>query len=413
MTGVTSLLLTGFLALVALWAGLSAAILIDRALYQRRSRLLRSLASLLEGPGNQRLPLEQRVERAQAVLGKISRRTVLRIAADGSTPEWAFELVSAYFLTTWGTSCLADDASHHRGDRQKRRRVAALRILSYGRYPAAVDLLERALADQDADVVGTAVALLGLRNDTRAAQLLISALGLATYPPSRVATYLDQFPVPVLAHLRPLLGDSRPAVRFWAATLLGRYAGTEHLDSELAQLANDPEPAVRKAAVESAGKVGGPKAAQMAIDLLSDPVWYVQAHAARALGDLGRLDLAARVAPLLADRQWWVRLAAKEALESMGPEIWPDLVPFLDHPDPFARSGAAEVFQNIGALDNLVVMEAAADGPGPAKIDMLRKIASAGGVRMTDALLERAGPHMRPRIRRLLRMLGLERAGSY
>ena len=239
------------------------------------------------------------------------------------------------------------------------------------------------------------------------------ALGKASYPPSRIATYLDQFPVPVLNYVRPLLQDPKPAVRFWAATLLGRYAGTENLDAELASLAGDSEPSVRKAAVESAGKVGGPMAANMALELLADPVWYVQAHAARALGDLGRVDLATRVAPLLADRQWWVRAAAKEALEAMGPEIWSDLVPFLDHPDAFARNGAAEVFQNIGILDSLVVMEAATDGPGTAKIEMLRKIASAGGVRMTDALLERAGPQMRPRIRRLLEMLGLERAGSY
>lgn len=410
---VSSVLLIGFLTLAAVWAALSAVILLDRARYQRRTRLLRDLAARLEGPGSPRLPLDERVDRVASVLRPASRGVVLRLVADLATPEWALDLLAAHFVKTWGPRRLVEDAVHHGGERQKRRRIAALRILSYGRYPHVVDLLERSLADEDADVVGTSVSLLGMRSDARSAQLLVSALGHSSYPPSRVATYLDQFPVPVLTYLRPLLHDPKPVVRFWAATLLGRYAGTRGLDTDLAALVNDPEPSVRKAAVESAGKIGGPAAAAMALELLGDPVWYVQAHAARALGDLGRVDLATRIAPLLADRQWWVRVAAKEALEAMGPEIWSDLVPFLDHPDPFARNGAAEVFQNIGILDSLVVMEAATDGPGEVKIEMLRKIASAGGVRMTDALLERAGPQMRPRIRRLLEMLGLERAGSH
>ena len=46
------------------------------------------------------------------------------------------------------------------------------------------------------------------------------------------------------------------------------------------------------------------------------------------------------------------------------------------------RNGAAEVFQNLGVLDSLIVMEAATDNPGATKIDMLRRIAEAGGVRL-------------------------------
>ena len=70
----------------------------------------------------------------------------------------------------------------------------------------------------------------------------------------------------------------------------------------------------------------------------------------------------------------------------MGSDVWPVLMRSLNHSDRFVRNGAAEVFQNLGVLDSLIVMEAATDNPGAMKIDMLRRIAAAGGVRFTDSL---------------------------
>jgi hypothetical protein len=95
----------------------------------------------------------------------------------------------------------------------------------------------------------------------------------------------------------------------------------------------------------------------------------------------------------------------------MGSEVWATLVPYLDHTDAFARNGAAEVLQNIGILDSLIVLEAATTRPSPAKIEMLRKIASAGGTRMAEALLDRVDADSRARVRDLLSTLGLELAG--
>jgi HEAT repeat protein len=406
-------LLGACLTVLILWVALSAYILADRLLDERRRRILRKVAAALENAAARGLALEDRLALVEPHIARSSRRLVRQVAVDPATPPWAFELFSTYLVRRWGSDDLVREASSHRGERQKRRRIAALRILAQGQHADALALLERALAANDPDLVGVAVTLLGSRTERRAAELLVSALGSVHYSASRVATSLDQFPIPILELLRPLLRDERPTLRFWGATLLARYGGAQGLDDDLAALSGDAEASVRKAAVESLGKVGGPKAAASAVLLLNDAVWYVRAHAARALGDLGRVDLADRIAPLLSDREWWVRAAAKEALETLGPDSWADLVPYLDHPDPFARNGAAEVFQNLGILDSLVVIEAATDEPGAAKIEMLRKIATAGGLRMTDALLERAGPQMRPRIRRLLGRLGLERAGSY
>ena len=117
------------------------------------------------------------------------------------------------------------------------------------------------------------------------------------------------------------------------------------------------------------------------------------------------------VAKLLADPEWWVRSAAKGALETMGAEVWPVLMRCLDDPDEFVRNGAAEVFQNLGILDDLIVMEAASDDPSRAKIELLRRIAAAGGARMTDSLIERSGASAQ-RVRHLLSSIGLEQVGA-
>jgi len=146
--------------------------------------------------------------------------------------------------------------------------------------------------------------------------------------------------------------------------------------------------------------------------LLQDPFAYVRAHAARALGELARGNLAEDVAGLLGDSDFWVRLAARESLEMMGSEVWPVLMRRLNDEDRFVRNGAAEVIQNLGVLDSLIVMEAASDNPGEAKIDMLRRIAAAGGVRFTESLVDRAGPIVGLRIRQLLATIGLEHVGA-
>ncbi len=290
-------------------------------------------------------------------------------------------------------------------------RIGALRVLVRAACDEALALLEVALADGDPQVAGVAASLLGSLPDRRAAAALVAALRAGRFQPSRIASALDRFPLPIADLVGPLTSDANPTVRFWGATLLSRYGHTAGVADDLARLVRDENPQVRKAAIETLGTAGEPGAVNLALALLGDPVWYVRAHAARALGDLGRVDLAPHVLELLADREWWVRQAAKESLAKMGQPVWRDVIKYLDHPDTFARNGAAEVLQNLGVLDSLIVLEATSEHPAPGKIETLRKIAAAGGVRMTNGLLERADARLANRIRALLETLGLQAAG--
>ena len=401
------LLVPVFFSVLLAWAVLGAAVAGVYAIRSwRDGRLRRAVAWLNHSSSQSPRDVAAALD---GLIGRLPATFLIARLADPSIPD-----ACGRALCVWL-------AGHSRGrlvacaSTTKRRsagcRAGALRVLVRAGCDEALPLLERALADGDPQLVGVAVNLLGSLSQRRAALALIGALRAGRFQASRIATALDRFPLPIADLLSPLAADPNPIARFWGATLLSRYGNADGVADEVAGLVRDANPQVRKAAIETLGALGGAPAAKLALGLLGDPVWYVRAHAARALGDLGRTDLAEHVLALLADRHWWVRQAAKESLEKMGPGVWRDVIKCLDHADPFARNAAAEVLQNLGVLDSLVVLEATSEHPAPEKIDALRKIAAAGGVRMTNALLERADAHLAQRIRALLDTLGLRAAG--
>ena len=402
---------TGAALAVLLWGGLAAYVIhIDRRRTAARGVVSEVLA-LLSSDAVQTAPVAERVSRVTPLLEQVSRDMVLHTAADGGTPPDAVDALSAYLVERWGVYTLVREASFQRKSRDIWRRTASLKILFHLDHPQILEVLARALDSASAEVASVALTLLGRSASPRAAEILVDALKSGKHPPSRIAVHLERSPVRPVEAYRTLLADADPVTRFWGATLLADFPGLEWIEGALTQLVSDEDPRVRKAAIQSLGKVGDEAAANAAMRLLRDPAPFVRAHAARALGELDRTDTAREVADLLGDADWWVRAAAKASLEMMGADVWPVLMRCLDHPDEFVRNGAAEVFQNLGVLDDLIVMEAASDDPSHSKIDLLRRIAAAGGMRMTDSLIERAGAAA-PRVRHLLTSMGFEQAGA-
>ena len=336
---------------------LAAWLLAGRALHDAHYRGVRIRGHRLIPRGPQQPP-ERHAERARELVARLPARTIERLASDAGMPRWLAEPFAARTLERKGAARYLRAAAAHRGERSKWRRIAALRVLCAAGHPRALALLETALMDGDPDVVAATVSLLGAQPARKAAELLVHALRHRMHSHSRVAARLDHFALDVSDLLLPLAADADPVVRFWGATLLARYGPSPIVVAALELLAHDGDAAVRKAAIESLGVAGGPFAADVALTLLEDPSWFVRAHAARALGDLERADLAPRVLPLLADREWWVRTAAKDALQAMGRAVAPAVTGVLDHPDRFARNGAAEVLQNLGVLDEIAARAA-------------------------------------------------------
>ncbi len=403
------ILVAGVLATALVWLGMSAYILaVQRRRDLTRDTMARTREALAPMAG---APLAERLSVARTLLATASRELVMHGAADRDLPAHAFEALTALLDERWTLDRLVDDASRHMTARDKWRRMTALRILGRLKHAQATGLLDRAIDDHDVDVATCALSLLGQSDDPDAVNLLFRALESPTLAPSRVAVYIDDSPQDLGDRLLALLDHAQPTVRQWAATLLARYPA-QATAARLGPLTRDPDPRVRKAAIQTLGRLGLDEAADCALQLLTDPFPFVRAHAARAIGDVGRSDLADRVCPLLGDGDWWVRLAARESLETMGTDVWPVVMRCLDHRDRFVRNGAAEIVQNIGVLDSLIVLEAATDRPSGAKVDMLRRIAAAGGVRFTESLVERAGPVLGARVRRLLDVMGIDHVGA-
>ena len=408
MANLDIVLLLGTAAAGGTWLAVSRHVLAVQRLRTQVHAAVAGATAVLASEDVRRLPVAERITRVRPFLDNASREMIMRAAADEDTAPETFDVWAGYLAARWGIEVLERDATSHKSARDKWRRMTALRILCQLNHPRTIELLARAVGESDVDVALVALSQLGGSQDPAAVDILLEALKRQRHPASAIAVQLDRSPQHIAARLRPMLGDADPVVRTWAATLLGRYPEVEELERDLTPLAGDADPRVRKAAIESLGIVGDALATATAVRLLKDPEAYVRATAARALGKLDRPDRAWEVATLLGDQDWWVRFAAKECLETMGSEIWPVLVRSLDNPDRFVRNGAAEVFQNLGLLDSLILMEAATDDPASAKIDMLRRITVAGGLRLTDSLIERAGAIVGPRVRRLLTTIGLE-----
>lgn len=273
---------------------------------------------------------------------------------------------------------------HSRTDWGRWRRVSALARLAGAHHPAAPGLLRPALADHDTRIATAAIRALGEVGDDWAIDLLLSALRKGTGPRSRIAAELERLAPAPGPRLVPLLRDWNPAVRFWGATLLGPY--TDLGETSLIALTWDPDPNVRAAAVESLGSRTGTAVGAATLARLDDSEWFVRVHAARAAGHVLGAAAAPTITRLLADERWWVRTAAKDALRGIGSQAVPSVLSILTHPDPFARSGAAEVLQDVGFVDALAL-----ESPNS---PLLERIYAAGGERLREAAQARAAGHV-------------------
>jgi len=212
----------GLLVTVGVWLAASLFVLVSRILYDRRRRRLNEIARQLTDPSLEKLPPLDRSPAIRRILSRRTRREMYGLVASDQFPVWLTEACATYCLEHFGVEEIRRDASARRG--RKWRRVSALMALGRIRGLEVHPLLEAAIRDDDPDVATAAAQVLFRIGDRAAAVILVSALRGASVPASRIATYLDQFPIPIGDLLVPLLRDPQLRTRRWAASLLDRYA---------------------------------------------------------------------------------------------------------------------------------------------------------------------------------------------
>lgn len=345
------------LASLLLWLAMSAWIVADRMLFDARNRGLGWASRELRAPTLAALPPAERLARVRAILHALPTRSLERLVMDTSLPGTVRDACAAEVVRARGPDKLLAAARNVPGT-GKWAHIAALFLLVRDRHPSAHALLAKALEADDAEARQAAITLLGELGDRDAARIL--AVGAAASPVlrSRIASQLDRFELPVADLLGELALSPDPAVRALGAMLLWRHAAAPEVADRLVALAGDADPGVRKSAVQSLAGATAPVAVVTARRMLADPASFVRAHAARTLVRLDRAGAAEDVAPLLADADWWVRQAAKEGLMAIGIDALPAVVRQLDSPDRFARNGAADVLQGIGAIPHLLARAA-------------------------------------------------------
>jgi HEAT repeat protein len=376
--------------------------------HKRRLRVLERAEQQLNGRSQEMIDNPNAGRRlALDTLAHAPLEDVMLLARDAHAhmPRLVIELLAQSLLARLGAARLLEAARSRRGSW---RRIAALRTLALARSDRSWDRLACALADGNREVKAATVTLLGHLGDRRSATLLVGAMRTGLFQRSRIAASLDAFPIDVSDLVAPLIASDDALVRFWATTLMQRYPQTPGLGRQLIALTGDPEPIVRKAAIDALVATGGVGALTTLRARLTDEVPFVRAHAARSLGRLQAASQSRALLPLLADRDWSVRDAAKESLGAMGAAISATVLPFLSHADAFARNGAAEVLQNMGVFERLVALEA--EGPSdPARFRTIHLLARAGGAAMWDSVVDRLNIEVRPRAQQLFASMNLPR----
>ena len=351
---------------LVLWLAMSAWIVVDRMLFDARNRGLGWASRELRAPTLAALSPAERLARLRTIVHGMPMRSLERLVMDASLPRWVRDACSAEVVRARDPDKLLAAARNVPGT-GKWAYIAALFLLVRDRHPSAHALLAAALGDEDLEARQAAIALLGELGDREAARILAEGAAASPLLRSRIASQLDRFESPVADLLHGLTAAPDPAVRAVGAMLLWRHAGMPDVANRLLALTTDADPGVRKSAVQSLAGATAPGAADAARRLLADAVPFVRAHAARTLVRLQHATAAADIAPLLADADWWVRQAAKEGLLAIGIDALPAVMPLLESSDRFARNGAADVLQGIGAIPQLLA-RAAHDGEAAAAL---------------------------------------------
>jgi hypothetical protein len=356
----------------------ASAIIISRLGYERRRRLISQIENGIEC---------QPTDDSAAFAG-LSPADVKHLAFGHSASRTVNEAIARFLVRSFGSERLAGTAVHKKWPGSRWKRIAAFRVLAFAQPAGALPILEFTLDDPDPEVAAASATTLGSMKEIAAARMLVDGFERGQLPASRIATFLHRFAADIPELLRPLFHSPAVSARYWAAVLSRRYSRVSWISEELTALVEDPDPTVRKAALQSLGIIRAP-AAKAVHSALKDPVWYVRAHAARALGRIGALQYASDIAELLADREWWVRQAAKEALINFGGDAEGVVLGCLSHSDRFARNSAAEILQNTGGFERLLTEEISGRPDGTGRRKVLALLCNAAGQRMTNAVVER------------------------
>jgi HEAT repeat protein len=151
-------------------------------------------------------------------------------------------------------------------------KMRAIHLLGLLQDQQSIGLLRQLSSENDMDLALASVAALGRYNDEANARFLMGLISNRyRINSSRVASVLEGMQLDLTTLLLETLGSPDHKCRFWAATLLARFA-SEQTRTALVKLIDHDDPNTRAAALDSLSKIGDQTCKAGIIHALADPL---------------------------------------------------------------------------------------------------------------------------------------------
>jgi HEAT repeat protein len=236
---------------------------------------------------------------AAGALGKIGDRRAFEALLDliGHEDAAVRQAVIAA-INSLGHPDMAARALVLLSDPNPRVRESAVKVAGYFGYEQCADLLIERCSDEDENVRRAAIEHIPYIEDDRVVAVLIDALenGTPRVRAAAAASFAQIDTAAAMPHLLAALNDADSWVRYFAIRSIGRHRDGRGLD-QVARLAQeDAAEHVRIAAVDSLGKLNGPRAVSVLRALIEGNNLDM---ARAALKSLGQIDHEDALSPLL------------------------------------------------------------------------------------------------------------------
>jgi HEAT repeat protein len=260
--------------------------------------------------------------------GKIPSNAVCRPFADLATPELFLDVetnrsMEAVFFNDSERelfkSCFATPEHISRltkfvkGSRNKWPRIEAILSLGHSQLESVIDTIKGPLLGKDKDTAYFSMIALGQIKTVASARALLERLRKDPSSGYGVASILESYPKDIVDDVIKLTGDRDPMVRFWAVTILSKFASVEHI-GKIEKFAADPSAELRAAACDCLGNTGNVEAKPTLLKCLKDDSWLVKKHAIYALEKVMGDKAVPDVIELISSHSWSVIDAVKDVM---------------------------------------------------------------------------------------------------
>jgi HEAT repeat protein len=254
-----------------------------------------------------------------AVLADVVGRYSRRVTGDSRNR------IAGYFA---GTGAVARELRALRDRRAWRRATAAYRLGDMACRDAGWPLVSR-LSDRDSDVRASAARSLGQLRFEDGSTPLVRALVDGTVPRAIAFRALLDIGGAALPELRRLARDENADLRGTAVELIGWLGDAADADLLVAAM-EDSSAEVRSRVAAALGRLAETEGAAALTRALDDRIYFVRLHAARALGHVGERVAVERLLRQAREDRFEAARAAAEAVALIDPDA---LVAAAELPD--------------------------------------------------------------------------------